>query len=84
MDSSPLINRSSTEQISTDSTNNKSKIASYLSYGLLVAGNSMVTTGNYLLNKVGLLALAPALCFIIDGGINSKIALTKFNITIPK
>ncbi len=77
MDSSPLINRSSTEQISTtNSINNNSKIASYLSDGLLVAGNSMVVTGNYLLNKVGLLPLAPALCFIIDGGINSKISLT--------
>ncbi|WP_425381469.1 hypothetical protein [Spiroplasma endosymbiont of Polydrusus pterygomalis] len=76
MNSSPLISRSSSEQILTNSTDNKSKIVSYLSDGLFVAGNSMVTTGNYLLNKVGLLPLAPALCFIIDGGINSKIALT--------
>lgn len=81
MDSSPLISHSSIEEISTNNdTNNKSKIASYLSDGLLVVGNSMVVSGNGLINKIGLLPFAPALCFIIDGAINSSISL--FNLML--
>lgn len=74
------MNYSSVEEISINTTNNKSKIASYLSDGLLIVGNSMVAGGNILINKTGLLPFAPALCFIIDGGINATISL--FNLML--
>lgn len=76
MDSSSLLSRSSTEEISTNTNNNKSKIASYLRDGLLMTGNAMVTSSNYLIYRAGPLPLVPALCFMIEGSVNSKIALT--------
>lgn len=74
MESTPLVVNSYREEAAT---NNQNKILSYLSDGLLLVGNSMIASGNFLLYRDGVLPAIPAWCFISEGAINSKIALAK-------
>ncbi|WP_252318967.1 hypothetical protein [Spiroplasma endosymbiont of Lariophagus distinguendus] len=79
MDSSPARSYSSTEQLLLNdliSTNNRNRVVPTIRDVLLTLGNWMVTGGNYLLYQDGVLSLAPALCFMGEGAINSKISLT--------
>ncbi len=79
MDSSPARSYSSTEQLLPNdliSTNNRNRVAPTIRDVLLTLGNSMVTGGNYLLYQDGVLSLVPALCFMVEGAVNSKISLT--------
>ncbi|TLF25553.1 MAG: hypothetical protein FCO83_02565 [Spiroplasma sp. WSS] len=79
MDSSPARSYSSTEQLLSNdliSTNNRNRVVPTIRDVLLTLGNWMVTGGNYLLYQDGVLSLAPALCFMGEGAINSKISLT--------
>ncbi|WP_342257959.1 hypothetical protein [Spiroplasma endosymbiont of Nomada ruficornis] len=79
MDSSPARSYSSTEQLLPNdliSTNNRNRVVPTIRDVLLTLGNWMVTGGNYLLYQDGVLSLAPALFFMLEGGINSKISLT--------
>ena len=82
MDSSLIKNHSSIEELLPNnlersvSTNNKNMIIPTIKDMLLTIGNSMVSVGNYLLYQDEVLPLVPALCFMVEGAINSKISLT--------
>lgn len=73
---SSVSNASLREQLIPTTQHYQSKIPANIRDSILMKGNIMVSAGNYLLYRNGVLPLVPASCFIAEGVINAIISGT--------